>query len=37
MTEVWDNLKTRFIGTNCVKAVGLATLKGYFDKWILRT
>jgi hypothetical protein len=37
MTEVWDNLKTRFIGTNRVKAAGLATLKGYFDKWILRT
>jgi hypothetical protein len=26
MTEVWDNLKTRFIGTNHVKAAGLATL-----------
>jgi hypothetical protein len=33
--EVWDSLKTRFIGADCVKAAHLATLKGEFDKLIM--
>jgi hypothetical protein len=30
--EVWESLKTRFVGTDRVKTACLATLKGEFDK-----
>ena len=30
--EVWESLKTRFVGANRVKTARLATLKGDFDK-----
>ena len=30
--EVWDSLKTRFVGANRVKAARLSTLRGEFDK-----
>ena len=30
--EVWESLKTRFVGANRVKTAHLATLKGGFDK-----
>jgi hypothetical protein len=30
--EVWDSLKTRFVGSDRVKAARLSTLKGEFDK-----
>ena len=30
--EVWDSLKTRFVGADRVKAACLSTLKGEFDK-----
>ena len=30
--EVWDSLKTRFVGADRVKAARLSTLKGEFDK-----
>ena len=30
--EVWESLKTRFVGTNRVKTARLATLKGDFDR-----
>jgi DNA-binding Lrp family transcriptional regulator len=33
--EVWDSLKTRFVGADRVKAAHLATLKGEFDKLIM--
>jgi hypothetical protein len=33
--EVWDSLKTRFVGADHVKAARLATLKGEFDKLIM--
>ncbi|CAM0949754.1 unnamed protein product [Alopecurus aequalis] len=30
--EVWDSLKTRFVGANRVKAARLSTLRGEFDR-----
>ena len=30
--EVWDSLKTRFVGADRVKAARLSTLRGEFDK-----
>jgi hypothetical protein len=30
--EVWESLKTRFVGADRVKTVRLAMLKGEFDK-----
>jgi hypothetical protein len=33
--EVWDILKTRFVGADRTKAARLATLKGEFDKLIM--
>jgi hypothetical protein len=33
--EVWESLKTGFVGADRVKATRLATLKGEFDKLIM--